>query len=96
MGNASVEQLSASQLVALKREGIRNVKDLVEFKDNDANNVILNLRQPKDIWHPTIPTHAGSAEIAVNNAAVSPMIFQAAVAQSARIDALAVLRFYIK
>ena len=44
MGNYSVVKLSARQWVALKREGIKDVKDLVEFEDDDVDSVILNLR----------------------------------------------------
>ena len=79
MGNSSVVRLSSGQWVALKRERIENVGDLVEFKDNDIDNGILNLRQLQDIWHPTIPAHAGSAEIAADNVAVPLVSFQAAV-----------------
>ena len=63
MGNHSVGKLSAGQWVALKREGMEDVKDLMEFKDNDLDNAILNFRRPQDIWYPTIPALAGSAEI---------------------------------
>ena len=87
MGNSSVVQLSSKQWVALKREGIENVGDLVEFKDDDINNVIFNLIRPQDSWHPTIPTHTGSAEIAVDNAAVLPVPFQAVVTQRDSVDA---------
>ena len=51
MGNHSVVKLSAGQWVAIKREGIVNVEDLVEFKDDDVDNVVLNLRRPQDFWH---------------------------------------------
>ena len=63
MGNLSVVKLSAGQWIALKREGILNVGDLVEFEDDDIDNVILDLRQPQDIWHPTQLAVPGSAEI---------------------------------
>ena len=52
--------MSAGQWVASKQEGIANVKDLVELEDDDIDNIILNLRRPQDIWHPTIPAHTGS------------------------------------
>ena len=54
MGNSSVVRLSFVQWVTLKREGIENVWDLVEFEDDNIDNEILNLRQPQDIYHPTI------------------------------------------
>ena len=44
MGNYSVVKLSAGQWISIKREGIVNVKDLVEFEDDDIDNVILNHR----------------------------------------------------
>ena len=55
MGNSSVIRLSSGQWVAVKREGIKNIGDLVEFEDDNIDNVILNLRRPLDIWHPTTP-----------------------------------------
>ena len=78
MSNRSVVRLSAGQRDASKQEGIKNIKDLVEFEDGTINNVIQNLRQSQDIWHPIIPTHAGSVEIAtdVNNS----VLLQAKVA----------------
>ena len=79
MGNYSVVKLSAGQRVALKPEGIEDVQDLVELKDDDVDNVILNFRQPQDIWYATIPALAGSAKIPANNTVDSPVLFQAAV-----------------
>ena len=49
LGTTSVVRLAAKQYVALKGEGIVNVEDLEEFKDNDIDNVIQNLRRPQDI-----------------------------------------------
>ena len=63
------------------------VEDLVEFKDDGVDNVILYLRRPQDIWHPTIPALAGSAEIAVNNTVDPPVRFQAAVTRRDKVDA---------
>ena len=87
IGNSSVVPLRSGQWVALKREGIQNIGDLVKFKDDDIDNVTLNLRQPQDIWHLTIPTWKRSAEIAVNNAVVHPVPFRAAVTRRDRVDA---------
>ena len=60
MGNYSVVKLSARQWVSINCEGIMkelwrncegivNVEDLLEFKDDDIDNVFLNLRQPQDV-----------------------------------------------
>ena len=65
MGNYNVVKLSAGQWVSIKREGVVDVKDLVKFKDDDIKNVILNLRQPQDVWHPTQETLHSSAIILV-------------------------------
>ena len=59
----------------------------MELEDDDINNVILNLWQPQDIWHPIILACAERAEIAVNDAAVPPMTIQALVTQKDRFDA---------
>ena len=73
-------KLSGGQWAALKQDGILNVVDLAEYKDDDINNVIMNLRRPQDIWHPTVPMFPGSAEIPANNNVNPPVLFQAAVA----------------
>ena len=44
LGNTSVVQLANKQFVVLKGEEIINVEDLEEFKDDDIDNVIQNLR----------------------------------------------------
>ena len=87
MGNLSVVKLSGGQWIALKRECILNVGDLAEYKDDDINNVILNLRRPQDIFHPTVPVFPGSAEIPANNNANPLVLFQAAVARRERVVA---------
>ena len=75
MGNNSVVKLSAGQWVYIKQEGIVNVKDLMEFEDDDIGNVIFNLRQPQDIQHPTQLAIPGSTEIAANNNVDPLMLF---------------------
>ena len=87
LGTYSVVKLSRGQWAALKREGILNVADLEEYKDDDINNVVQNLRRPQDTWHPTIPLDPGSAEIPAQPNAVPPVLFQAAVARRERVDA---------
>ena len=79
MGNRSVVRLSLGQWDALNREGIVDVEDLKEYEDDDIDNVFYNLRRPQDLWHPTIPFRAGSAEVPADNAATPPVAFQAAV-----------------
>ena len=71
----------------IKAEGIVNIKDLLEFEDDDINNVITNLRQPQDIWHLTRDAVVGCAEVAANPNAVPLMLFLAAVLQRARVIA---------
>ena len=47
----------------------------------------MNLRQPQDIWHPTVAAHPGSAEVVANANAVLSVLFQAMVVQRDRVDA---------
>ena len=75
MDNPSVVKLSPGQWVSIKAEGIVNVKDLLEFEDDDIDNVITNLRQPQDIWHPTREAVVGRVEVAANPNAVPPVLF---------------------
>ena len=87
LSNTSMVQLAVKQYVALKGKEIVNVDDLEEFEDDAIDNVVQNLRRPQDILHPTVQAHTGSAEIVADLAAVSPVPFQAAVAQHNRVDA---------
>ena len=87
MGPHSVVRLSGGQWIALNREGIEDVKDLKEYKDDDIDNVFYNLRRPQDLWHATIPFRAGSAEVPAQPNAAPPVLFEAAVAQRDRVDA---------
>ena len=43
MGPPSVVKLSVGQWISVKKEGIVNVKDLLEFEDDNIDNVVLNL-----------------------------------------------------
>ena len=87
MGNHSVVKLSAEQWVSIKQEGIMNVEDLVEFEDDDIDNVILNLRRPQDVWHLTQLAVPGSADILANPNVNPPVVYQAAVARRERVVA---------
>ena len=79
MGNPSVVKLSAGQWISINAERIVNFKDLLEFKDDDIDNVITNLRQPQSIWHPAEEIVVGSAEIIEDLTTVPPVQFQPAV-----------------
>ena len=46
----NVVKIHYSQWGALTGEGINDVGDLVEFDDNDIDNVVTNLRHPQDIF----------------------------------------------
>ena len=81
LGTYSVVKLSGGQWAALKREGILSVADLMEYEDDDIDNVFYNLRRPQDTWHPTILLEPGSADIPAQPNAVPPVLFQAAVTQ---------------
>ena len=84
LGTYSVVKLSGGQWAALKREGILSVVDLMEYEDDDIDNVVQNLRRPQDTWHPTIPLEPGSVEILADANATPPVAFQAAVARRER------------
>ena len=43
MGATSVVKLSPGQWISVNTEGTVNVKDLLEFEDDDIDNVVLNL-----------------------------------------------------
>ena len=73
--------------VACWEGGIKNVENLVEFKDDDVDNVVLNLRRPQDIWHPASPVFLGSAEITADKYVNLPVLYQAVVGQRKRADA---------
>ena len=87
LGNTSVVKLSAGQWISVNTEGIMNVEDLLEFEDDDIDNVVLNLRRPQDVWHPTEEAVLAEAEILADPLAVPPVLFKAAVLPRARVDA---------
>ena len=57
-------------MYAFQAEGITNVLDIVEFGDDDIANVVMNLRQPKNIYYPEVLAMDGT--LAVQTAAVVP------------------------
>ena len=63
------------------------VEDLLEFEDDDINNVVLNLQCPQDVWHPKVEAVIGQAEILADPNAVPPVLFQAAVLSCPRVVA---------
>ena len=81
MGQPSVVRLSIIQWSALKAEGIVDVLDISEFDDDDIDNIVRNLRRPRDIYHLTVPVYAESAAVVVNP--TSGVLFQAVVNQRA-------------
>ena len=87
IGNPSVVKLSPGQWVSIKAEGIVNVEDLLEFEDDDIDNVTTNLRRPQDVWFPTREAVVGPVKVAVNTNTVPPVLFRAAVLQRARVVA---------
>ena len=87
LGNASVVKLRGGQWISVNTEGIVNVEDLLEFEDDDIDNVVLNLRRPQDVWHPTEEAVLAKAEIPADLNAVPPVLFIAAVLPCARVDA---------
>ena len=58
----NIVKLQENQLIASTMEGINNVEDMVEFKDDDIDNVIQNLRQPH-IFQSEIPAHGSRPEV---------------------------------
>ena len=87
IGILSVVKLSAGQWISVNTEGIVNVKDLLEFEDDNIDNVVLNLKRPQDVLHPTEATVIGQAEISADPNAVPPVRFQAAVLPCPRVVA---------
>ena len=39
------------------------MEDMIEFEDDDINNVVTNLRRPQDIFHPEVPAQVGVPEV---------------------------------
>ena len=85
LGTYSVVKLSGGQWEVLKREGILSVADLMEYEDDDIDNVFYNLRRPQDTWHSTIPLIQGSAEILADDTVNPPVVYQAAVPRRERV-----------
>ena len=89
-----VMKLTVAQMYVLQAEGITNVKHMIEFEDNDVNNVVLNLRQPQDTFHAEIPTITGMLAVAAvaitanaTATAIPAVAAVAAVAPTTYIDA---------
>ena len=61
----------------LKGSRLLTVEDMVEFEDDDVNNVVMNLKQPQNIFHPEVLATNGTlavqaaAEVLAN--ATSPL-----------------------
>ena len=59
----SVIGIHHTQWLALTREGISDVEDMIEFDDDDNNNVVTDLRRPQDIFHAEVPAVLGVPEV---------------------------------
>ena len=66
-----------------------NVEDLLEFEDDDIDNVVTNLRRPQDVWHATTEDVVGLAKIPADPNAVPSVLFQAEVLPYPRVVAWA-------
>ena len=59
----SVVGIHHTQWLALTREGISDVEDMIKFDDDDIDNVVTNLRRPQDIFHAEVPAQLGVPEV---------------------------------
>ena len=85
----SVVGIDHTQWLALTREGISDVEDIIKFHDDDIDNLVTNLRRPQDIFHAEVPAQLGVPEVlaVAGGPNVAAVLHVPTIPPQARIDA---------